>query len=77
METLVWTQGSDGSSAEKVVADFARGNWDRPRKGTPLRDGRFRITDSIHEYRITLEPGGIWAIYREDLRGDDDPHPLD
>lgn len=76
METLVWTQGSDGITAEKVVADFARRNWDRPRKATPLRHGRFRIADGVATYRIRLEPGGLWAIYRQESPGDD-PHPLD
>jgi hypothetical protein len=75
METLVWTQGSDGVTAEKVVADFARRNWKRPRESGKLRDGQFWISGEADLYRVRLEPGGVWAIYRQG--GDQDPHPLD
>jgi hypothetical protein len=75
-ETLVWTQGADGNTAAKVVAEFARCNWDRPRKATMLSSSRFRLADGVATYRIRLEPGGIWAIYRYDDQYQD-PHPLD
>jgi hypothetical protein len=75
-ETLVWTQGDDGKTATEVVAEFARHNWDRPRKPTPLVNDRFRIADGVATYRMRLEPGGIWAIYRFNDQ-DQGSHPLD
>lgn len=79
-DTLIWSRGSaDGATADDVADEFAKSinNKEYYMGITPIIGGRFRILGAIEQYTIRLEPGGVWAIYRDMDDSESCPYPKD
>lgn len=58
----VWQIDAYGRTTRGAIDEFARTNWDKPRKAKRIQpDGTFELVDGIHKYRARHVPGSATA----------------
>ena len=66
MSNVIWQCGSRGMTHKRVVEEFCRSYWDKPRKPTKIAGGTFMVRGGTALYYVTLsETRGVYEVYQE------------